>query len=136
MPETDVLLLRFGVFELDLRSGELRRSGALLRLPPQPFKALAFLACRPQVPVTREELQVEIWGDDVNVDFEQGLNHCIKQIRDALGDDADTPRFVETLPKRGYRFIAPVERIGSKGEATPTPRPAPRARARGEAQER
>ncbi len=125
MPDADVSLLRFGVFELDLKSGELRRSGVLIRLQPQPFKALAFLAGRPSIPVTREELQQEIWGDDVNVDFEQGLNHCIKQIRDALGDDADTPRFIETLPKRGYRFIAPVERIGLKLAPLPMPRPEP-----------
>ncbi|HXE75512.1 MAG TPA: winged helix-turn-helix domain-containing protein [Candidatus Xenobia bacterium] len=124
MPDNEYSVLRFGVFELDRRSGELRRSGVLVRLQPQPFKALAFLASRPRLPVTREELQKEIWGDDVNVDFEQGLNHCIKQVRDALGDDAEAPRYVETLPKIGYRFIAPVERLGLEVEPAPPARPA------------
>jgi len=103
-------VIRFNSFELELKSGELRRDGALIKLQPQPFKALAFLADRAGQVVTREEIQLEIWGDETFVDYEQGVNFCIKQIRAALGDDAKAPRFIETLPRRGYRFIAPVER--------------------------
>jgi TolB-like protein/DNA-binding winged helix-turn-helix (wHTH) protein/Tfp pilus assembly protein PilF len=103
-------VIRFDIFELELKSGELRRDGALVKLQPQPFKALAFLADRAGQVVTREELQREIWGEEIFVDYEQGVNFCIKQIRAALGDDAQAPRFIETLPRRGYRFIAPVER--------------------------
>ncbi|OFV87889.1 MAG: hypothetical protein A2V74_09570 [Acidobacteria bacterium RBG_16_70_10] len=93
--------LRFGVFEMDLRSGELRRQGALVRLQPQPFKVLALLASRAGEVVTREEIQAEVWPAGTFVDFEQSLNFCIRQIRTALGDQAVTPRFVETLPKPG-----------------------------------
>jgi TolB-like protein/DNA-binding winged helix-turn-helix (wHTH) protein/Tfp pilus assembly protein PilF len=103
-------VIRFDNFELELKSGELRRNGATIKLQPQPFRALAFLADRAGQVVTREEIQREIWGDETFVDYEQGVNFCIKQIRAALGDDAKAPRFIETLPRRGYRFIAPVER--------------------------
>lgn len=105
---TQPAILRFGVFELDSRTGELRKSGALVRLQPQPLKVLALLAGRAGELVTREEIQQQVWGGETFVDFEQGLNYCIRQIRDALGDDADSPRFVETLPRRGYRFLASV----------------------------
>ncbi len=101
-------VLRFGVFELDPRAGELRKSGTLVKLQPQPLKVLALLASRQGELVTREEIQQQVWGGETFVDFEQGLNYCIRQIRDALGDDADSPRYVETLPRRGYRFLAPV----------------------------
>lgn len=104
----DPSLLRFGVFELDLTTGELRKTGTLIRLPPQPFKILALLASRPGQLVTREEIQQKIWGSDTFVDFDHGLNFAINKIRDVLGDDVETPRYVETLPRRGYRFIAPV----------------------------
>src|SRR5215475_7803638 len=103
-------VIRFDGFELELKSGQLRRDGALIKLQPQPFRALAFLADRAGQVVTREEIQLEIWGDETFVDYEQGVNFLIKQIRAALGDDAKAPRFIETLPRRGYRFIAPVER--------------------------
>jgi len=103
-------VLRFGIFEVDLRNGELRKGGVLVKLQQQPFKVLALLVTRPGDVVTREELRCQIWGGDTFVDFDQGLNFCIKQIRAALGDQADTPRYVETLPRRGYRFIAPLER--------------------------
>lgn len=109
--------VRFGVFEMDPRSGELRKSGALVRLQQQPFRVLALLVSRPGDLVTRDEIRREVWGDDVFVDYEQGLNFSIKQIRSAIGDQADSPRFIETLPRRGYRFIAPVEFIG--GDAFP-----------------
>ena len=108
--------LRFGVFELDVKNGELRRAGLRLRLQPQPFKVLALLASRAGEVVTREEIQEQIWGNDTFVDFEQGLNFCIKRIRETLGDDAEVPRFIETLPKRGYRFIVPVERIDAAAQ--------------------
>jgi DNA-binding winged helix-turn-helix (wHTH) protein len=115
-------VLRFGVFEIDLRSAELRKSGALVKLQQQPFKVLALLVCRPGDLVTREEIRSQIWGDTY-VDFDQGLNFCIKQIRTALGDQADTPRYIETLPRRGYRFIAPVEKREPRLPAAVVPGP-------------
>lgn len=103
------LPLRFGVFELDAVTGELRKSGHTIRLRPQAAKILVLLASRPGQLVTREELQEKVWGNETFVDFEHGLNLCIREARAALDDDADTPRYVETLPKRGYRFIAPIQ---------------------------
>ncbi len=105
------LVLRFGVFELDLRSGELRKEGAPVRLPPQPLKVLTLLCRRAGQLVTREEIQKEVWGGDTFVDFEHGLNFCIGRIREALGDDAEAPRYIQTLPRRGYRFLTPVETV-------------------------
>jgi tetratricopeptide (TPR) repeat protein/DNA-binding winged helix-turn-helix (wHTH) protein len=102
-------LLRFGVFELNLVSEELRKFGTPIKLAPQPFKVLALLASQAGQIVTREQIQLQVWGEETFVDFEQGMNHCIKQIRNALIDTADTPRYIETLPRRGYRFIVPVE---------------------------
>ena len=101
--------IRFGPFELKLRSGELYRDGVAVKLPPQPFKVLALLVEQAGQLVTREEFQQQIWGNDTYVDFDRGLNFCIKQIREALGDQAQSPEYIETLPRRGYRFIAPVE---------------------------
>ena len=109
-PEGRLLALRFGPFELDVRSGELRRNGTTVRLQPQPLKVLLLLAGRPGDVVTREEIQTEIWPAGTFVDFEQSLNFCIRQIRAALRDDANAPRYVETLPRRGYRWVAgPVQ---------------------------
>ena len=105
--------LRFGPFEADLEKGELRKEGSRVRLSAQPFRALALLATRPGQVVSREELRREIWGDDTFVDFEGGLNFCIKQVRRALGDHANAPRFVRTIPRRGYSFIARVEGLPS-----------------------
>ena len=102
-------LLRFGVFELNLVTEELRKFGTPIKLPPQPFKVLALLASQAGQVVTREQIQLQVWGEETYVDFEQGMNQCIKQIRNVLSDSADTPRYIETLPRRGYRFIAPVE---------------------------
>jgi len=102
-------VLRFGLFELDQRASELRRSGRRVNLPPQPCKILALLAGRAGELVTREEIQEQVWGGETFVDFDQGLNFAIKKIRTALGDDADAPRFIETLPRRGYRFIGQIE---------------------------
>jgi len=101
-------IVRFGAFEVDLRSGELRKGGAKIKLYGQPFNVLAILLERPGQVVTREELQQTLWAADTFVDFEHALNKAINRVREALGDDADNPRFVETLPRRGYRFIAPV----------------------------
>ena len=101
-------LIRFGVFELNVTTEELRKSGTLIRLAPQPLKLLALLARRSGQVVTREEIQQTLWGGETYVDFEQGMNHCVKQIRNALSDSADTPLYIETVPRRGYRFLAPV----------------------------
>ena len=102
------LRVRFGAFELDPDSGELRKSGIAVHLPPQPTQLLILLTRRAGEVVTREEIREALWGSQTIVDFEPGLNHCINQIRTALCDDAATPRYVQTLPRRGYRFVAPV----------------------------
>jgi TolB-like protein/DNA-binding winged helix-turn-helix (wHTH) protein/Tfp pilus assembly protein PilF len=101
--------IRFGDFELEPRSGELRKAGLPVKLQPQPLRVLVLLASNAGKLVTREEIQHAIWEGVTFVDFEHGLNFCIKQIRAALGDNAQAPRFIETLPRRGYRFIATVE---------------------------
>lgn len=102
-------MVRFGIFELDLTTGELRKSGLRLRLQEQAFRVLAMLVERPGSLVTHEELRARIWPEAVFVDFEHGLHKAVNKLRHALGESAGTPRFVETLPRRGYRFIAPVE---------------------------
>ena len=104
-------LVRFGVFEADVRAGELRKNGLKIRLPGQPFEVLAMMLERPGEVVTREELQKRLWPDGTFVDFDHSLNNAINKIREALGDSAESPRFVETLSRRGYRFIAPVETL-------------------------
>ena len=101
-------VLRFDVFELDTAAGELRRQGERVKLPPQPLRVLELLLRRGGEVLTRADIRERIWSDSF-VDFEQGLNFCIRQIREALGDTADAPRFIETLPRRGYRFVVPVE---------------------------
>jgi TolB-like protein/DNA-binding winged helix-turn-helix (wHTH) protein/Flp pilus assembly protein TadD len=101
--------LRFGVFELDLRTGELRKHGLRVRLQEQPFQILAMLLEHPGEVVTREELQKKLWPADTFVDFDHGLNKAISKIREALGDSAESPRFVETVARRGYRFLAEVK---------------------------
>ena len=113
------LLLRFGVFELDLKTGELRKSGRAVRLRPQAAKVLGILASRAGQLVTREDLQGQLWGQETFVDFEHSINLCIREIRTALSDNAATPRYVETLPRQGYRFIAPIHARdqSSKGPA-------------------
>jgi TolB-like protein/DNA-binding winged helix-turn-helix (wHTH) protein/Tfp pilus assembly protein PilF len=104
---------RFGPFELSGSTGELLKQGVLLKLQPQPFHVLRLLVSRPGELVTREEIQEALWPNGTTVEFSQGLNFCIRQIRAALSEDAREPRFIETLPKRGYRFIAPVEVVSS-----------------------
>lgn len=111
-------LLRFGVFELNLEVEELRKGGTIIKLPPQPFELLVLLASHAGQIVTRSEIQEQLWGQDTFVDFEQGVNKCIKQIRAALNDPADQPLYIETLPRHGYRFLAPVT---SKTVSTPSP---------------
>ena len=102
---------RFGVFELDLRAGEIRKNGLKIRLQEQPFQVLTFLLQNSPNMVAREDLRKRLWDDDTFVEFDHGLSNAIGRIREALGDSADNARFIETLPKRGYRFIVPVEEI-------------------------
>lgn len=109
---------RFGEFEVDSDAGELRRNGRRLKLQPQPFKLLLLLVRRSGVLVTREEIRQELWADGTYVDFDQSVNFCVKQIRDALRDDAERPLFIQTVPKRGYRFIAPVDSRQGKGKSS------------------
>jgi len=114
-------LVRFGHFELMLGSGELRKDGKTVNLAPQPARILVLLVSRAGQIVTRQEIAQEVWGSSTFVDFEQGLNFAIRQIRAALGDDADRPQYVETMPKRGYRFVGAVEQVASPGsEAAPS----------------
>ena len=101
-------VLRFGAFELDGDAAELLRHGERVALPPQPLKVLALLVNKGGAVVTRGEIREQVWGVGTHVEFDQGLNFCIRQIREALGDDAGAPRFIETLPRRGYRFLMPV----------------------------
>lgn len=102
-------LIRFGVYEVDLQAGELRKQGVKIKLEGQPLGILALLLERPGQLVTREELKQKLWPADTFVDFEHSINAAVKRLRGALGDSADSPRFVETLPRHGYRFICPVE---------------------------
>ena len=112
-------VVRFGVFELDLRAGELRKSGIKLRLQEQPFQVLALLLERAGDVVTREELRLKLWPSGTFVDFDHSLNTVINKVREALGDSASNPRYVETLARRGYRFIAPVQSgVATNGDRT------------------
>src|SRR5881397_4381342 len=108
--------LRFGVFEVDFRAGELTKRGLRIRLQEQPFQVLAMLLEKPGELMTREELQKKLWGQTV-VDFDHGLNKAINKIRDALGDSAENPRFIETVARRGYRFLADVTPIATTPDA-------------------
>ncbi len=124
-------LARFGSFELDLATGELRKGGVRIKLQEQPFQVLIALLERPGEVVTREELRERLWPGDTFVEFDDGLNTAVRKIRQALGDSADNPRFVETLPRRGYRFVALAE--GGAWASTETvqdepKRPAPQPR--------
>jgi cholera toxin transcriptional activator len=110
-------MVRFGVFELDLVAGELRKSGVRIRLQEQPFQVLALLLERAADVVTREELRQKLWPADTFVDFDHSLNTAINKLREALGDSASSPRYVETLARRGYRFLAPVERAEAPARA-------------------
>lgn len=112
-------LLRFGVFELDVMTGELRRDGRLIHLRHQPVSVLRLLLERAGDLVTRREITSSLWPDDVDVDVEQGLNHCMKEIRAALGDRPESPRFIQTLPRRGYRFLAEVREEPRRSSSAP-----------------
>ena len=101
-------VIRFHVFEVDTVTGELRKHGLRIKLQEQPFQVLCLLLARPGELVTREELRKMLWPADTFVDFEHGLNKTINKLREALSDDKERPRYIETLPRRGYRFIAPV----------------------------
>jgi DNA-binding winged helix-turn-helix (wHTH) protein len=115
--------VRFGVYEVDLPRRELRKHGIRIKLQAQPFELLTALLEKPGELVTREELRVRIWGADTFVEFDQSLNRVANKLRDALGDSADNPRFVETVPRRGYRFIAPVAAATPPPSAVPRPIP-------------
>ncbi len=130
-------ILSFGVFELDLRTGELRKHGLRIKLTGQPVRILAMLLERPGEMVSREELRQKLWGEDVFLDFEHSLNKAVNKLREALSDSAESPRFVETVPRRGYRFIAPIRAIvpeesaqaGVSGAGVPRPLATPESRA-------
>jgi DNA-binding winged helix-turn-helix (wHTH) protein len=114
---------RFGAFEADVSTGELRRQGIRLRLNAQPFQVLCLLLDRPGELLTRDEIARELWPDGVYVDADHGVHSAVNRIREALGDAAASPRFIETLARRGYRFVAPVERIGASEAAPPSDAP-------------
>ena len=116
----EATLLRFGVFEADLAAGELRKNGARIRLQEQPFQVLAALLQHTGQVVTRDHLRKKIWPADTFVDFDHSLNTAVNKIREALGDSASSPRFVETLARRGYRFIAPVDGGAAESAAAQT----------------
>lgn len=118
-------VLRFDTFELDVRAGQLRKRGVRLRLQGQPLQVLTALLQRAGDVVTREELREQIWAADTFVDFDHSLHNAIARLREVLGDSAETPRYIETLPRRGYRFIAPVE-AGDDASLSPSAKPAPR----------
>ena len=113
------LVYRFATYEADPLTGELRKAGVRLRLPEQPFRVLIMLLERPGELVTREQIRQTLWPADTFVDFDHGLNTVINRLRETLGDSASNPRFIETLARRGYRFLAPVETAGTAGAATP-----------------
>jgi len=119
------MLHRFGVFEFDDDGNELRKNGRIVAIEPQPAKALALLLSRAGEIVTREELREVVWGRDTHVDFDRGLAYCVSQIRTALGDSGDNPRFVQTIPKQGFKFIAP---ISAGPHQVPAPMPEVRTR--------
>jgi len=107
----DEQIVRFGVFDFDPSALQLRKAHRPVRLRPQALKLLRIFVSHPRQLIPREMIQRELWGVDVHVDFEQGVNHIIKQLRAALGDDANAPRYIETVPRLGYRFIAPVDAL-------------------------
>src|ERR1700730_5513299 len=117
--------VRFGVFEVDLRSGELRKKGTRIRLQGQPFVLLITLLKQRGEVVTREELRRALWPEDNFVDFDHSLGTAVNKLSEVLGDSAANPRFIKTLPRRGYRFIAPVEAVGETDNTTIVSEPPP-----------
>ena len=112
---------RFGQFDLDPAAGELQRAGRRRRLQAQPFKLLLLLVRRAGTIVTYEDIRAELWGEDTFVEFDQAVHYAIRQIREALGDSAENAVYIETVPRRGYRFVAPVESVGGETAAPPPP---------------
>jgi DNA-binding winged helix-turn-helix (wHTH) protein len=127
--ESKTKIARFGVFELDLDAGELRKNGVKLRLQEQPFQVLTELLQHPGDVVTREELRNKLWHSGTFVDFDHSLNTAVNKLREVLGDSASNPRFVETLARRGYRFIAPVQTaaVDAPAESSMQRAPSPQA---------
>ena len=115
-PFEQTVRLRFEGFEIDLRTRELRKEGRVVKLQDQPLRLLTLLAKQAGKLVTRAEIEKELWGEDTVVEFEHSINTAMRKIREALEDDLERPRFVETLPRKGYRFVAPVESVGAAGE--------------------
>src|SRR5579863_4732535 len=113
-------MLKFGPYLVDLAAGEVRKNGSRIRLQEKPLRVLALLAERQGQVVTREELKKHLWPEDTFVDFETGLNTAVSKLRDALSDSAETPRYIETIPRRGYRFISPVEFVIGQHPAAST----------------
>jgi DNA-binding winged helix-turn-helix (wHTH) protein len=118
MSESKGQILRFGVFELDTEAEQLRKNGLTIRLQPQPYRLLRLLAGEAGRVVTREEIRAALWKGDTFVDFDQGVNFAVKQVREALDDEAERSLYIQTVPKRGYRFVAPVEVVSG---GTPGP---------------
>ena len=117
-------VLRFGNFELDIANGELRKGGVLVKLQSQPLELLSLLVGRPGQVVSREEIRRALWGDETFVDFDQSINFCVNKLRDALEDDPQKPRYIETVPRKGYRFVAAIVESGPEpAQAAPTRRP-------------
>jgi DNA-binding winged helix-turn-helix (wHTH) protein len=124
MPSTPREIRRFGPFELDIDAAELRREGRRVKLQPQPFRLLLLLTSRPGSLITRDEIRNDLWPEGTFVAFDQAVNFAIKQIRDAIGDSADRPMYLETVPRQGYRFVAPVTGADSPPAAPPPAEPA------------
>src|SRR5467141_1917102 len=114
--------IQFGIFEVDMKAGELRRNGTRVRLQEQPFQILTILLEHSGEVVTREELRGRLWPADTYVDFDHSLNAAVRRLRDALGDSAENPRFVETVARRGYRFFAPINGAAATVIAPSAPR--------------
>ena len=112
------MIYRFGTFEFDGATAELRRNGRAIAIEPQPAKALTLLLSKPDEVVTREELKAAVWGSETHVDFDRGIAYCISQVRTALSDNAENPRFIQTIPRVGFKFIAPVASATSATSAT------------------
>jgi len=125
MSLTQGQIRRFGPFELDLDAAEVRQNGLRVRLQPQPFKLLVLLTSRPGSLITREEIRTQLWPEGTFVDFDQSVNFAVKQIRDAFGDSASHPVYLETVPRQGYRFIAPIDAGPPVAAASPPGGPVP-----------
>ncbi len=119
MSEPRGQILRFGVFELDTEAEQLRKNGLTIRLQPQPYRLLKLLAAEAGRVVTRDEIRAALWKGDTFVDFDQGVNFAVKQVREALDDEAERSLYIQTVPKRGYRFVAPVEVVNAGSPAGP-----------------